>query len=176
MNAFTPDIEYNNRPNNTDDHRRATVLKLMDRCWCDFSSGSFFEPFNVSRWELASVRRFKKELVLERERAKEKAREREMKENGVEPEPESSGETTGFPAPTPPPAPRSISSEKEKIGFKLFRTAFWRAPSNASIPNPLPSEAALQEEERRPIASGEFDLEPYGFDLVLDFRWTRQPS
>jgi hypothetical protein len=31
-------------------------------------------------------------------------------------------------------------------------------------------------EERRLAANGEFDLEPYGFDLVLDFRWTRQPS
>ena len=178
-----PDVGSDYRLNDTNNgnHLKRTVMNLMDRCWCDFSSGSFFDPFNVTRWELASVKRFTKELVLERERAKEKEREREAKGNGVELEPESDSASSGFAAPTPPPAPRpsaTASSEKDnkKSPFEVLRSAFWRAPSIVSISNPPSLSDAPLQEERRPVAPGEFDLEPYGFDLVLDFRWTRQPS
>jgi hypothetical protein len=178
-----PDVGSDYRLNDTNNgnHVKRTVMKLMDRCWCDFSSGSFFDPFNVTRWELASVKRFTKELVLERERAKAKEREREAKGNEVELEPGSDSASSGFAAPTPPPAPRpsaTASSEKDnkKSPFEVLRSAFWRAPSIVSISNPPSLSDAPLQEERRPVAPGEFDLEPYGFDLVLDFRWTRQPS
>ncbi|KAK2461724.1 hypothetical protein APHAL10511_006187 [Amanita phalloides] len=37
------------------------VIRAVDRCWCDFSSG-FFQPFNVSHWELLTVNRLALEL------------------------------------------------------------------------------------------------------------------
>jgi hypothetical protein len=182
LNTYLPDYEYDRGPDddNNGNHKRPTVIRLMDRCWCDFSSGSLFEPFNVSRWELASVTKFKKELL---ERGREKEKKREVKEDGGELEEDS--ESTVFAAPTPPPTPRpsaTTSLETEKKGaFEAFRSSFWRAPSGTSEfpdpPSPFPTdtETALPE-ERRPVAPGEIDLEAYGFDLVLDFKWTRRPS
>jgi len=175
-----PDHEYNSGPgegNNGSTTKRPTVIRLMDRCWCDFSTGSLFEPFNVSTWEYASVQRLKKDLVLGKQRAAERERQRAAKEG----EAESETNDTGFAEPTPPPSPRTIivTSKKEKGNtFETLRSVFWRAPSTAqkqpNTPSSLiPTETPL-DEERRPITSWEFDLEPYGFDLVLDFRWTRQ--
>ncbi|KAF9015416.1 hypothetical protein BDQ17DRAFT_1295211 [Cyathus striatus] len=39
-----------------------TVIRAVDRCWCDFSAGNFFQPFNISNWEHASVQKLKAEL------------------------------------------------------------------------------------------------------------------
>jgi hypothetical protein len=182
LSAIVPSQEHDYLSNgdNNRNNKWPTVIRLIDRCWCDFSSGSFFEPFNVSEWEFASVMRLKKELAMDRERARASQRERELKEDA---EPERNSEATGFAAPTPPPAPRpssSTTSEKDKKGaFGVIRSAFWRAPPKAHrLPDSLSSssaEASLPEEARQ-VAPGEFDLQPYGFDLVLDFRWTRQPS
>jgi len=116
-------------------------------------------------------------LVRERERAREKEREREMRA-----EPELVDERADIAAPTSPPTPKPADvtlSHKEQKGTFEELFSFWRAPSSTSKPpnstSPFRTETALAE-ERSPVASGEFDLEPYGFDLVLDFRWTRQPS
>lgn len=134
----------------------------------------------MSEWEFASVMRLKNDLAMDRERGRASQRERELKKDA---EPERNGEITGFAAPTPPPAPRpnpSTTSEKEEKGaFGVIRSAFWRAPSKAHrLPDPPSSSSAETSppEEARQVAHGEFDLQPYGFDLVLDFRWTRQPS
>ena len=177
MNAFMPGYEFDYRPNDDDNSstKKPTVLKLMDRCWCDFSSGSFFEPFNVSAWEIASVKRFKKELLLGKERAAEKERAKLY-------EAELERDTTGFAAPTPAPSPRHItamSGKEKRDTFDTLRSVFWRAPSSAGSslkpPSSVPAETHLAD-ERRPVTPWEFDLEPYGFDLVLDFRWTRPSS
>lgn len=153
------------------------IIKLMDRCWCDFSSGNLFEPFNLSKWELLSVERLKVDL----------AGKITTVGNGEELE-EQSGTTmeeetsVGFAAPAPAPSPFTDSNEK-KSAISTLRSTFWRArseatpdaseqqPQNASSPFPSPSG-----DRDRPIAYGEFDLEPYGFDLILDFRWTRDTT
>jgi hypothetical protein len=175
LNVFIPNYEHDFQYD--DNNRQPTVVRLMDRCWCDFSSGNLFEPFNVTRWELASVRRFAKELVRDRERAKEKEREREVGKE--EAEARRDNISLAFAATTPPGTKSNADTplEKEQKGtFEAFRSAFWRAPSSTATlsnsPSPLPSETDLPA-QRRPVASGEIDLEPYGFDLVLDFRWTR---
>lgn len=38
------------------------VMRTVDRCWCDFSAGGLFEPFNVSHWERISIQRLKDDL------------------------------------------------------------------------------------------------------------------
>jgi len=187
LNAFTPNYQHDYGPSegNNGSNKRPTVIRLMDRCWCDFSSGSFFEPFNVSTWEYASVKRLKKELVLGKERAAERGRQREAKERGEESG--KNNESPGFAAPTPPPTLRTIIaiSKEKKNTFETLRSVFWRAPSttpnapssasSSLIPTAIPLKQEIPlDEQRRPVTSWEFDLEPYGFDLVLDFRWTRQ--
>ena len=39
------------------------VIRPVDRCWCDLSSGGLFKPFNVSHWEHQSVMKLKAELI-----------------------------------------------------------------------------------------------------------------
>ncbi|KAL0950602.1 hypothetical protein HGRIS_007394 [Hohenbuehelia grisea] len=39
-----------------------SVLRAVDRCWCDFSTNGLFEPYNVSHWERVSVEKLKAEL------------------------------------------------------------------------------------------------------------------
>jgi hypothetical protein len=180
LNAHIPNYEFDYRPDDDNSSKRQTVIRLMDRCWCDFSSGNFFDPFNVASWEFKSIKRLKKELFLGKERVAENESEREAKKNQAEPE-EDSGRT-GFGAPTPPPTPRVTATTlaREKKGtFEALRSVFWRAPSSPpKLPDP-PSSAPVDtssNDKRRSASSWEFDLEPYGFDLVLDFKWTRQPS
>lgn len=150
------------------------IIKLMDRCWCDFTSGSLFEPFNVTRWEFASVIRLKKEL--EREKRLVKA----ATEAAAVAEAHAKSGNTNISAPTPgPPRRPAASSIPGKGALDSLRSVFWRAsPKLADKPDEPETFAAIPEpkEARRVSAPGELDLEPYGFDLVLDFRWTRQSS
>jgi hypothetical protein len=150
--------------------QKPVIIKLTDRCWCDFSAGSLFEPFNLTRWELLSVERLRDHLV------RKAARNSVGKEGqpGTTTSKNNTTEELAAPTPAPPVSKGAIST---------LRSTFWRAqsdePPNASEvqhtslpPSPPPSPAS----EGRPIAYGEFDLEPYGFDLILDFRWTRDTT
>ncbi|KDQ17457.1 hypothetical protein BOTBODRAFT_574757 [Botryobasidium botryosum FD-172 SS1] len=35
----------------------STLIRLVDRCWCDFGLTPFFDPFNNTRWEEVSLER-----------------------------------------------------------------------------------------------------------------------
>lgn len=126
------------------------------------------------------MKKFKKELLLGRERVTEKEREQEVKQDGTVLE--RTSESTGFEAPTlPPPRVTTVASTKEKKDtLETLRSVFWRAPSiGTKLPNSPPSSVRTEtpmKDESRSVTPWQFDLEPYGFDLVLDFRWTRQPS
>jgi len=168
------EFDYGPNYNNNTKNKRPTVIRLTDRCWCDFSSGSFFEPFNVSAWEYASVKKFKKELLFGKEREAERDREREARGNEVESERDSENMDLAAATSTSPKAPTPGK------GFESLRSVFWRAPPSAQeLPDPSPSSFSTEtpsKDNRRSIAPWEFDLEPYGFDLVLDLKWTRSGS
>ncbi len=55
LSSLPPDIA-----NNTES--LPTSIRAADRCWCDMSSGSFFDPFNVTRWEHNTVNRMREDL------------------------------------------------------------------------------------------------------------------
>ena len=40
-----------------------TEIPIVEHCWCDIASGKFFEPFNITKWEMISVERLKEEVV-----------------------------------------------------------------------------------------------------------------
>lgn len=153
-------------PNVFQSWQTPVIIKLTDRCWCDFSHGSLFEPFNLTRWELLSVERLRDHLVR-------KAARNDMGEEGQPGTTTSKNYTTEEPA-APTPAP-----PVSKSAISTLRSTFWRAQSEEA-PNVseiqhihLPPSPPAPVSEDRHIAYGEFDLEPYGFDLILDFRWTR---
>ncbi|KAJ8703138.1 hypothetical protein PTI98_001788 [Pleurotus ostreatus] len=39
-----------------------STIRVIDRCWCDFSTNGFFEPYNVTQWEWNSVDKLKTDL------------------------------------------------------------------------------------------------------------------
>lgn len=41
-------------------------IRAVDRCWCDISSGTLFEPFNMTRWEHTTVNKMKEDLEKRR--------------------------------------------------------------------------------------------------------------
>ena len=150
--------------------QRPAIIKLMDRCWCDFSSGNLFEPFNLTRWEVLSVERLKDDL------------EGKVPIGGIGSQSQmgtttTTNDTAALVAPTSGPTAPHV---EKRSTISTLRSTFWKARS-PTVSNDLeqhqdttasPTPPAVEEE--RHIASGEFDLQPYGFDLILDFRWTRQ--
>ncbi|TFK40909.1 hypothetical protein BDQ12DRAFT_413797 [Crucibulum laeve] len=152
-----------------------TVMRTVDRCWCDFAGG-FFEPFNVSHWERDSIQRMKEEL--ENERNADVSR--------------SSGESTpgaeGHNASTAMPQTMTLASKPTSIpstNFWSFIGAKSFGRSKDVISKPSPSHAASSDTASPPLPSSdkalatlpimrkEYDLRPYGLGLIIDFGWTR---
>jgi hypothetical protein len=138
------------------------IIKLVDRCWCDFWAGSLFEPFNVTRWEHNSVVRLKQDLLDKKNKEQRLAAA-------------ASNTTDGsVAAPTPAP-PRRVRAQGERALESL--RSFWRAePELDGKDEEVETEEVEEVEGKRASRPGEWNLEPYGFDLVLDFGWTRHPS
>jgi len=165
-----------------------SVMHVVDRCWCDFSAGGFFEPFNVSRWEEISVERFKADLVRRQEA--EDTVGQDLADNAT-----VSGLSAGHPdkptedpskaAPIQPPSPPAV----EGIWTRLQKFSRWKFESlssdHTSLSNSKPShdppskrlpdvqQTPTVTQEKLPLIRREYDLNPYGLDMVIDFGWTR---
>jgi len=143
-------------------------MRAADRCWCDFSS-NFFEPFNVTRWEETSVQKLKEEL--ERQQRIEDAKEREQGLKGKATAGGSEMPRTIAPAPTSRSKSRYSGSQ---IIWSLFN------PLRSSLRSGEPDSGATELQNgtvplpKRQFLRKEYDLRPYGLDLVVDFGWTRE--
>ncbi|PFH54711.1 hypothetical protein AMATHDRAFT_52478 [Amanita thiersii Skay4041] len=135
-----------------------TVIRAVDRCWCDFSGG-FFEPFNVSHWEYLTVQRLKNEL--------ERLHVIETEGNGRTLSTNASVTRDGATIEDESKAPKS------DFGQKLLRGL-------VQLNHRLRERGAGKEEEidvgerrrrRRRTEGKEYDLFEYGIDMVLDFSW-----
>jgi len=67
ITTFSEALNSTLMPNYT--YTLPTVMRAVDRCWCDFSTSGFWEPFNVSQWEYLSVQRVRHELERQRKGA-----------------------------------------------------------------------------------------------------------
>ncbi|GBE78479.1 hypothetical protein SCP_0113680 [Sparassis crispa] len=190
------DALYSVMPDLTEQEQPVDI-QLVDRCWCDLSSSGFFEPFNVTQWELTSVLRTKEELEQKRARAAEQ---------GV---PEIGGNATSSQGSSFSPSAKSdITSLTEEYTkawtdvwgqMRLFsRKAISRFNASATVPASIPSppttsdqlptahshpepnatntppqsSAPSESPEKLSISRREYDLRPYGFAIVLDFGWS----
>lgn len=169
-------------------------MRTVDRCWCDFSVGGFFEPFNVTHWEYVSIQRLKDDL--ERQQKAEEAAsktEAEQKKANLPSPSTSSLRYTGLimprispPSDTSSPGPNTISLSVKSL-FRLFRDSMKRA----SLPAPIPSGDTYQahvspssipdsktqprppdDHGQYPLIRKEYDLRPYGVGILVDFGWT----
>ncbi|PPQ78193.1 hypothetical protein CVT26_007570 [Gymnopilus dilepis] len=140
-----------------------TVIHAVDRCWCDFSSGAFFEPFNVSHWEYLSVRRLSNELERQHDNATMEA---------VDGGRDTLAGVDGMIDSQPPSRPA--------------RSKFWwlRRPfsSSASLAPAVDSREQNEQEgtpskpgpstPAQPLLRKEYDLRPYGVGISIDFSWS----
>ncbi|KAA1468369.1 hypothetical protein DENSPDRAFT_833639 [Dentipellis sp. KUC8613] len=133
------------------DEERATVLRLSDRCWCDMSPG-VFGPFDLPKWERASVKQLKDKIEREERVARELAEAQARAEAEAEAEAQAQAETveksedgaveTTLPAAeeTHEEAAETHKSEPSPKRKGLFSRRTWftpRSPDDAPPP-PVP--------------------------------------
>ena len=143
------------------------VIRLADRCWCDVSSSNLFEPFDIARWERASVEQLKEEL--ERDAARIQQLSSNADESGLLNKPDDgdsstqsqslksklTSQTPTSPGPSPPTVEPSSTLEN---------------PAGSPSPNGPPVVSSVD----LPLFRRKYDLRPYGFSMVLDFGWSRE--
>jgi hypothetical protein len=165
-------------------------MRVLDRCWCDFSSGKFFEPFNISGWEYASVQRMKKDL----ERAEGLATQLPIQTANA------TGKTLNISTVTGSPLPYTTVGSDAWFRYqwqKWFNRpnsteAFWAnrtsqhittEAGSADLTN-ITSATTISNSSQLPMESvptsstpfnwlrTEYDLQPYGLGMVIDLRWS----
>jgi hypothetical protein len=163
-------------PNNT--QPLPSILSVVDRCWCDFSAGHVFQPYNASQWEHSSVAKLK--ASLERQTIAEDGQEMERRKAG--------NITNWIPTVTPgistvtPPSPTTQRTRRDLLW--ILRFMYGKTESGSSVPPPPPSEPTTAKplessaprsgpQEGLSYIRREYDLRPYNLDVIIDFGWSQ---
>jgi len=158
------------------------VVQFVDRCWCDVTNKVFFQPFNVTQWEVDSLKFYVEEAV--RQQKKEAEKNTELITETTVSQPTNSTNSTQQPA-----EPALLMSDIASLynivlsTWKLMLTPSNESHSATSTTTPLPSEspslvpeptttyAPVRDQKSLPWWQREYSLRPYGFDVVLEFGW-----
>ncbi|KAF8557397.1 hypothetical protein OG21DRAFT_1482271 [Imleria badia] len=157
------------------------IVRVADRCWCDFASGPF-EPYDVQKWERDSIQKAVAHI------------ERQWKQS-LEPDSVPSANATIPAEPTHlelqrPSTTPNVSRIRNETLSSIFRSLF-SIRSKKSEPHPLstptvdtttpPPETPTEPSAVEPsipaeplLAPGQLDMRPFGFELIFDFRWSRR--
>ncbi|KAH9048806.1 hypothetical protein EDB84DRAFT_1455781 [Lactarius hengduanensis] len=127
------------------------VIHLADRCWCDVSSSQLFEPFDIARWERASVEQLKEELERDAARIRQLSSSADETELLNEPD-------------------NSTQLQSSRSDSSLEPSPPLENPAGSAPPNGPPVVFSVD----LPLLRRKYDLRPYGFSMVLDFGWTRE--
>jgi len=156
------------------------VVQFVDRCWCDVTNKVFFQPFNVTQWEVDSLRFYVEDAV------RQQKKEAEKKANSVT-DSTVSQPTNSTQQPAKPGLHMSDIASLYTIALSRWKLMF--APSNESHssatsptthlpsrtipPAPRPTVAYVPARDQRsvPWYQREYSLRPYGFDAVFEFGW-----
>ncbi|KAG7450713.1 uncharacterized protein BT62DRAFT_1072747 [Guyanagaster necrorhizus] len=132
-----------------------TTIRAVDRCWCDLSSGAFFEPFNMSRWEHNTVNRLKDDL------------EHQWKA-------ESANATIDIAQMNEDFSPSDMSRNiVESIWSMITRSSSHSRASAPVITDTLTGDyVASDAEARYSLFHRQHDLRPYGVDMRIDLSWS----
>ncbi|KAH8834795.1 hypothetical protein DL96DRAFT_1665898 [Flagelloscypha sp. PMI_526] len=132
------------------------VVTVLDRCWCEFSSSTsspsrldsgLFDPFDSADWEKRSVDKAAKDLIAAHSSAAAPADGRAHVSTTV-----PSATSTSVQSPT--------SSPK----------GLWSLLLRFKEEEPTPPKEV---EVKKPVPKWVYDLNHYGLNLVIDFRWSR---
>lgn len=151
-----------------------TVMRAVDRCWCDFSTGSLWEPFNVSQWEYLTVQRARRDL--ERQQKDADAANITQISMSTNDNMDVSNQTL------PSPSNSTVSTST----FWSWLMNFPRGSQLASAEETLETDPSLPVEAQNitsapqtmrpnnlPFIRQEYDLRPYGIGLIVDLGWSR---
>jgi hypothetical protein len=139
------------------------VIRLADRCWCDVSSSHLFEPFDIGRWERASVEQLKEELERDAARLQQLSSSEDEWELLNNPEDgDSSAES------------QSSKSNLTSLSSTSSVSPPTVEPSSTLAEPPSPNGPPVVSSEDLPLLRRKYDLRPYGFSMVLDFGWSRE--
>jgi hypothetical protein len=154
------------------------VIRLADRCWCDVSSSRLFEPFDIARWERASIEQLKEEI----ERDAASAEQLSSAVGG------SNLSNDGDRNPTATNGTGSVVATQLSISESPSHTPILSTPQPTPANAPPERSSSHQNPAQQPLSNGppvvthvdlplfrrKYDLRPYGFSMVLDFGWTRE--
>ncbi|KAH7883974.1 hypothetical protein F5I97DRAFT_1930186 [Phlebopus sp. FC_14] len=176
---------------------RPPIIRVADRCWCDFASG-VFEPYDVQRWERDSVER----AVAEMERQWKARFERDAE---VDVGAKTNGTVVEVDLGTPTPSTLDEQQDRGPVAqpdsgvgketLSILRSLFSKrypkdeplptssssvfGPSDACPSSPAPHvETEPSHVPTLPVQSSlspwQVDMRSLGFDVILDFRWSRR--
>ncbi|KIJ68809.1 hypothetical protein HYDPIDRAFT_81865, partial [Hydnomerulius pinastri MD-312] len=156
------------------------IIRVADRCWCDFASG-VFEPYSVQKWERDSVERAVAEMEKNLKQQSEGEIETTLNATTTEEEPKPS-----VSAEMKQNDDSQQGSDIVKETFSIIRSLLRRRSSRAdpslasAAPAPMPTASPTKTMEiepppsvETPLLPGQLDMRPLGFDLILDIRWSR---
>ncbi|EMD41448.1 hypothetical protein CERSUDRAFT_101904 [Gelatoporia subvermispora B] len=176
------------------DDKKPTVIPIAERCWCDVSARAFFEPFNVTQWELNSLLRLKADLER-----KMRPEEEPVSVEGADSPEETQSRADAEDAvqeelPQPPQDAHASLFElvwpfsRKSRGLSKETTPISATALNATVATEEPtagqSQSMQNTTQRQPITllgpetaqlsylRREYDLRPLGFGVILDFGWT----
>ena len=155
-----------------------TVVRAVDRCWCDFSMGSFWEPFNVSQWEYLTVQRVRRDLERQQKDADAVLAAK------ITQIPMSAKDNMRVPLNQTLLSP--LNSTMSTPSFWSWLRNFPRGSQQASTTETQETDPPSLVEEQNatnvtqttrpsslPFFRQEYDLRPYGIGLVVDLGWSQ---
>ena len=154
------------------------VVQFVDRCWCDVTNKVFFQPFNVTQWEVDSLKFYVEDAV--RQQRKEAEKKTKVVTAPTEPQTNSTQQ---------PSQPALLMSDVASLyNIVLSRWKLMFTPSNGShpavsaitsslsqtippAPEPTTTYVPTRDQRSLPWYQREYSLRPYGFDVVFEFGW-----
>ena len=164
-----------------------SAMPVVDRCWCDFSMGSVFEPFNVSNWERLSVENMKDELDEHRDDQPEESPDVSDSERSspVSVDADVNPSLSISDAVMPPSVAPSGASLQSWLSISSLFTRESKLDVPAAAPPPSPTDPISTTDDINdstipsptpshdlPYLRRVYDLRPHGLDLVVDFGWS----
>lgn len=156
------------------------VVQFADRCWCDVTNKVFFHPFNVTQWEVDSLKFYVEDAV--RHQKKENEKKTKLITGPAVSQPTNTTQQ--------PVEPALLMSDIASLyNIVLNRWKLISTPSNdshlapASPTTPSPSQTTptvseptttltpARDQKPLPWWQKEHSLRPYGFDIIFEFGW-----
>ena len=156
------------------------VVQFVDRCWCDVTNKVFFHPFNITQWEVDSLKFYVEDAVRRQKKEVEKKTDLTIETTPSQP-------TNGTLQLAEPALLRSDVVGLWKVVLSRWKLMF--TPSNETRPTVTPSTTLLpsqptpsrleptaacvplRDQKSLPWWQREYSLYPYGYDVIFEFGW-----